>query len=381
MISKIWFIQFKGLLTKEFKQLLRDLILIIFMVYAFTGDIYFAGSGVTLQLKNAALKFIDRDQSFASRELKSKFREPFFKNLGDLDAKSVKDENFNHKEAMIYIEIPNDYQKNLYKNKSQDIQALIDSTHSIPGHLASMYANRIVLDYGITNSENFKNMPDSIKEFIPPIEDDYRTLFNPNQNDSWFMCVSQLLNVITVFAILLPGSALVREKEKGTIEQLLVSPVTPIQILLPKIIATTFFILIGICISWICIINPIFHVPTNGNFIWFLFYSVFYILAVTGIGLLAGTFCKNMSQVGMITILIVAPMIFLSGAWTPPEAMNSAMKLFMFISPLHYFIDITYNLMFKAANFTIIFGSFLKMLLIGVICIGSTVGRFRSQFN
>ena len=306
---------------------------------------------------------------------------PYFNNKGYIIPSHAKDVGLNHKESMIVLDIPFNFEKNILMQKPTSIQMQIDTSHSIPGHLASMYATRIIMDYGITHSPSSRIFPPSLQENLPPIEDDYRTLFNPNQNDSWFMSVSQLLNVITVFAILLPGSALVREKERGTIEQLLVSPISPIQILLPKILATTFFVLMGILISWVAIINPIFHVPTNGNFLPFLCVAIIYIFTVTGVGLLAATFCKNMSQIGMITILIVAPMIFLSGAWTPPEAMNSIMKLFMVISPLHYFIDIVYNQLFKGAGLDIIWPSLLKLLFIGFLCLIIASKRYRKQFN
>lgn len=381
MSVKTWFIQFKGLMLKEFKQFRRDYILMIFMIYAFTGDIYFAGTGVSLQLKNAAITIFDNDKSNMSRDLVSRFREPYFKNKGYIMPAQMKDVGLNHHDSMIQIDIPPNFEKDILKQKQTSVQMQIDTSHSTPGHLASMYATRIITEFGSAHSVAMANIAPSLKENLPPIEDDYRTLFNPNQDEGWFMSISQLLNIITVFAILLPGAALVREKERGTIEQLLVSPLSPLQILLPKVLVTTFFVLMGAFISWLVVINPIFNVPTSGKFIPFVLVTILYIFTITGLGLLAATFSKNMSQIGMITILLVAPMIFLSGAWTPPEAMNSIMKFFMTISPLHYFIDIAYNQLFKGAGLNIIWPSLVKLTLMGTVCLGLANYRFRKQFN
>jgi ABC-2 type transport system permease protein len=153
------------------------------------------------------------------------------------------------------------------------------------------------------------------------VQNDIRVWYNPNQEDSWFMGISEMLNIATVFAVLLPAAAMVREKERGTVEQLIVSPLSPFGILLPKVVSMTGVILCGVALSLFLVLIPVFAIPVKGSLLLFFALSGLYVFTTAGLGLFAATIARNLAQAGMLSILILAPMLFLSGAWTPPEAM------------------------------------------------------------
>lgn len=138
--------------------------------------------------------------------------------------------------------------------------------------------------------------------------------------------VFELLNIVTVFSILLPAAAMVREKERGTVEQLLVSPLSPFQIVFPKVLAMTLVIVLGSALALFGVLQLGFAVPVRGSAVLFLLLTALYVFTTAGLGLAAATLARNLAQVGMLSILILAPMIFLSGAWTPPEAMPAWLR-------------------------------------------------------
>ncbi len=376
----IWLLRLRVMTVKELLQLSRDFILIFFVVYAFTLDIYSAGAGVTLQLNKAAMVFHDNDRSFASRELIGRFQEPHFSNKGEISHPSEGVRLLDRDRAMIVLDIPPRFQECLLMGEPANVQFQVDATNSVLGFLAASYGERIVGEFGM--EAGLKRLGMSTGNVAAPmIKDDHRVWFNPNQNDAWFMSITELLNIITVFSILLPAAAMVREKERGTIEQLLVSPLTPFQIMVPKMLAMTLVILAGTAVSLFAVMEPLFHVPIKGSVLLFFGVTTLYILNTAGLGLFAATIARNLAQVGMLTVLIVAPMIFLSGAWTPPEAMAPWMRLFMYISPLHYYIDSCLGILLKGAGLEILWDSVLIMVLLGGAVFGVGMWRFRRQFE
>lgn len=186
--------------------------------------------------------------------------------------------------------------------------------------------------------------------------------------------------MITLFSLLLPAAAMVREKERGTIEQLLVSPLSPLQIMIPKIVAMVAVILGGTALGLFGILVPVFAVPVAGSLLLFFVLTTLYVSTLAGIGILIATMTRNMAQAGMMVILIIAPMMFLSGAWTPPEAMPTIMRLGMYVSPLYYYINASYGILMKGAGFSVLWPMFSGILLIAVLVSMTTIARFKKQF-
>ena len=376
----ISFRRIRVMTVKELLQLLRDTVLMGFIVYAFLGDVYLAGSGVKLQLTQAATVVNDADHSFASRDLIYRFQLPYFRLDGQVKNGREGVNLMDHGKAMVVIDIPPQFGESLLKGERTAVQMQVNTTNSIPGFLAATYATQIVAQYGLETS--LKRLGYAIDDPLtgPMILEQHRVWFNPNQNETWFVSILELSNIITVLAILLPGAAMVREKERGTVEQLLVSPLSPLEIMVPKVLAMSVMILVGTALSVFLILEPVFHVPIEGSL--FLFFAVtsLYVFTLAGFGLFAATIGRNLAEVGMLTILIVLPMIFLSGTWTPPEAMPKWLLIVTLLSPLHYYSDVGYGIFLKGAGLSILWDSVLCIVLLGGAVFGFGLWRFRRQF-
>lgn len=380
-LNQVWWRRLRAMTWKELLQLLRDPILLVFVVYAFTADIYNAASGVSFQLNHAALLLTDTDRSTASRELAARFMAPEFHWSGQASHAAIAQQALDNGQAMAVIDIPRGFGAALARGEATSLQMQIDASNSVQGFLAVVDATQIVSRFGLEHAAAGLGLSlEGGGLQAPLVNNSVRVWFNPNQNDAWFMGISELMNVVTLFSMLLPAAAMVREKERGTIEQLLVSPLSPMQIMLPKIVAMVLVILAGIALGLFGVLVPVFHIPVTGSLLLFFLVSLLYVSTLAGIGILIATLTRNMAQAGMMVILIIAPMIFLSGAWTPPEAMPLLMRWGMYISPLYYYINACYGILMKGSGLSIIWPLLSGIATIAVLVSIVTMVRFKRQF-
>ena len=377
----LWLRRLRVLTAKELLQLLRDMALMFVIVYAFTVDIYIAGSGVSLQLNKAGIAVIDSDHTFASRELIYRFRPPYFRLDGEVASSSTSLRLLDEGHIMASLDIPPNFQQHLMEGRQTAVQLQVDTSNAVLGTLAASYAGQIVGKYGLDMALDKAGLTAESLQALPQIEDRHRVWYNPNQNDAWFFTIAELMTVITVLAIVLPAAATVREKERGTIEQLVVSPLSPIQILLPKVLSMMLVILVGTAISLFLILDLVFDVPFKGSVPLFFCVTLLYVFSTAGLGLVAATLSRNLAQVGMLTIMILAPIILLSGVWTPPEAMLPGFRQAMYFSPLYYYIEMGYGILLKGAGLNILWDSLIGLTLLGSVIFSIGVWRFKRQFG
>lgn len=381
VLTAVWWRRLRVMTVKELLQLFRDVALMGFFVWAFTIDVYLAGSGISMQLVNAKLVVHDGDHSAASRELIHRFHQPYFIMSGEITDPADGMSLLDHGQALAMIDIPPRFQESLEKGEPTAVQMQVAATHSPQGLSAASYATRIVGEFGLDLSMRRMGHTTDGNLVLPIVRSEHRVWYNPNQDESWFMSISEVLTLTTIFAVLLPAAAMVREKERGTVEQLMVSPLTPFQIMFPKVIAMTLVILAGTAASLFGILHGMFNVPMEGSLVLYFAMTALYAFTTAGLGLFAGTLASNQAQVSMMTILVVAPMINLSGTWTPPEALPEWLRYLMLLSPLHYFIDISYGIQLKGVGLETLWGSVLAMVLLGGVLFGFGMWRFRKQFE
>jgi ABC-2 type transport system permease protein len=375
-----WWMRFAAMTAKELIQFGRDTLLICAIVYLFVFDTYMAGN-ISMQLNHAVVVAHDADHSAASRDLIYSFRSPYFKFGGEVKSGREGQWLLDQGQALVLLSIPPNFEHDIKKGKPVDVQVQVDASNTVLGTLASSYATQIIGRYGFDLALDRLGVTESSLQNVPMIRDEHRVWYNPNQKDAWFMPIVELLIVITIMGIMLPAAAAVREKERGTIEQLLVSPLTPIQILLPKVIAMTLVILLGTAVSLFFILHGVFGIPMKGSLILFFAVTALYSFTTAGLGLYIATLSRNLAQAALIAILVLMPMIFLSGAWTPPEAMPYGLRQAMYISPLYYFIEMGYGILLKGAGLDVLWDSLLSLSLLGMVIFGFGVWRFKRQFG
>ena len=372
----VWSRQVSVMVMKEFPQLVRDRAVFAYILYIFTLDILIV-AGQSLELHNARIIVNDADQSMVSRELVYRFRAPYF---------AVADANLHPDRALewldrgaatLFVDIPPDFSETLYRgDEAATVQMQVDTSIANVGYLAASYGSRIVAGLGgELASQRLANVGP-----IPQINNQRRIRFNPGINEAWFSMISELLAVITVACIFLPAVAMVREKERGTVEQLLVSPISPFQVMFAKVLAMMIVMLIGTAISFFVIMQP-FDVPSRGSLVLFFALTALYAFATAGIGMLAATFARNTGQLGMLLVLILFPTIMLSGLWVQLESMPSWLRQLMNLTPLRHFVDVAYGILLRGAGFEIMWDSVVKMTLIGMTLCTASLLRFRRQFG
>jgi ABC-2 type transport system permease protein len=360
-----------GLIRKEFAQIFRDRAVVAILIWAFTASIYTSGRGRAMEITNVATAVYDTSRSPASREFLSHLQPPYFKFVAYLNREEDITKWLDSGKASIVVIIPPDFQRKVSGAGQAHIQVISDGALAIPATIAVAYVAQISSTYSITILEQRASAVGLHLNNLPGVDERVRVKFNPNMLSAWFSSLLELMNMFTMVSLLLTAANLVREKEHGTLEQLLVSPARPIEIFLAKIIPTLVLVLGLSAFSFLLILKPVFHVPIRGSL--FLFYSVaaLYVFAMTSMGIAIAVVARNLSQAMMIMLLILQPMIFLSGAWNPPEAMSPWMRWLSLISPMRYFIDFGYGVILKGNGLSIVAWD-----IAGIVILGSALFTF-----
>ncbi|MFA5913515.1 MAG: ABC transporter permease [Burkholderiales bacterium] len=379
-LARIWLRQIAVLSLKEIRQLLRDRALFIYTVYIFTANIIIAAGGASNELRDSPVYVHDADRSVASRDLIYSFQPPRFRLAGEVESESAALRLLDRGEARMILDIPPDFAESLQRQRPAHVQALIDTSQANTGYLASSYAARIVARFSEQRVQRNIIRAGGDPRNLPTIRNDLRVWYNPDLNDKWFNTISELLTMVTVACILLPAAAMIREKERGTLEQLLVSPLTPLQIMLSKLLSMMLVMLCGTTVAVFGIMRPFYHVPFVGSVPLFYLLAALYAFTNAGLGLVAATFARNSAQVGLVVLLMVMPIVMLSGTWTPMESMPAWLRTLMYLSPLSHFIEVAYGILLRGAGIGVLWESVAAMAAIGIALFALGLARFRTQF-
>ncbi len=360
---------------KEFLQFFRDPVLVIFLTYAFSLSIVASATGVSTQLWNATTVYLDRDRTPSSRELIHAFREPYFRLDEELHSEREAIARLDRGEAMVVLDVPRGFQDTLRRRRPADVQMLVDASHSHVAFMSASYGERILRRF----SEDLA--PDPRTAAVPRVELQQRYWFNPNLEDEPFRALEQIARMTLLFSMLLPATAMARERERGTIEQLLVSPVTPVQIMLSKVLPMTCIILVATAVALLVIVRGALGIALHGNVLVYLVLSGVFAVNASGIGLLIATFGRNLVQVGFLSLLVMPPMNLFAGTITPIESMPVLLRPLMLISPLYHYLNISFGLLLEGASPHLLWDSILAMVLIGIAVFAIGAWRFRRQFT
>ena len=379
--ASTWTRQVVALTTKELKQLWRDRALFGFVVYVFTLNIVLAAGGASFELNRVPVIVNDADHTDAARDLTYRFQAPYFSLLGEIGDASQAMDMLDREQARVLIGIPHGFAETLREGtQPATVQLLVDASHANSGYLAAGYAAAIANGFGAEWSQRSLARAGIDPARLPRIESRIRMWHNADLNESWFHTIAELATMMTVICILLPAAALVREKERGTIEQLLVSPLSALQVMLAKVLAMEVVMLLGVAVAFFGIMQPIYHVPAKGSLPLLFALTSLYAFTNAGLGLAAATFARNSGQTGLLVLLIVMPIITLSGTWTPFESMPPWLRAAMTLSPLRHFVDIIYSILLRGAGLNVLWDSVLAMTALGAVLFAIGLVRFRRQF-
>jgi len=375
-----WLRQVGAMVVKEWRQLLRDRALFSFVVFIFTLDILIAYGAPELDLRNAALGVVDRDRSAAARDLIYRLRPPYFAVQALPEREAHLQHRLDRGELRGVLTIPHGFERDLVSGRPTQLQLVVDASDANLSYLLASYLDRIVATLSQEREERRIAMS-GLEDQRPEVNLQARMRFNPTLKEGWFTTISELIGMLTVASILLPAAALVREKERGTIEQLLVSPLTPLQIVLAKVMAMTAVTLLGTVVAVLGVMHGWLGVPFVGSVPLFFALVAVFAMTASGLGVAAATFARNSGQIGLVVLLLVMPIVLLSGSWNLVESMPPWLRAAINLSPLRHFVDIAYGVLLKGADASMVALPAAKMALLGTAFFVAGVWRFRRQFR
>lgn len=365
-----------SMVRKEFRQLLRDWPILFILGWAFSGAIYVAGHAVRIEVSDYPVVVYDLARSAASREIASRIRAPHFKVVGHVASDRELVRILDSGAASLAIVIPPDFERRVAEGEGR-FQVIADGTITQTSIMATSYIARIAAEMNLELFMAQLGLSEKDLKRLPQIDARQRVAFNPNIENAWFSSLLEMLNMITMISMLLTAAAMVREKVYGTLEQLMVSPLRPVEIFIAKIIPTVVVVVLLSLVALFGIVQGVFGTPIRGSLL--LFYSVMavYVFCVSSLGLLVAVFARNLAQAMMTLFLILMPMLFLSGAFTPPESMAPWMRHASLISPMRYFMDFGYQVLFKGNGLAYVWHDILGILVLGAAIFGLSLWGFR----
>lgn len=355
---------------KELRSLGADKVLLLLIVWAFSGAIYEAATGESMELHNAPVAVVDEDQSPLSQRLIDALYPPYFKAPERIALKDM-DPLMDKGRHSFVIVIPAHFQRDVVAGRKPEVQLNIDATIMSQSFIGSSYIEAIAL------GEINEFLTGKRETTAQPIRLATRVRFNPNLTGLWFGGVMEVINNVTMLTIVLVGAALIREREHGTIEHLLVMPLGPLEIMLAKIWANGLAVLLGATFALTVIVQKVLQVPIAGSVPLFLFAASLYLFSAASIGIFLGTLARSMPQFGLLTILAIIPLQLLSGGVTPRESMPQLIQDFMLLAPTTYFVRLAQAILYRGAGFSVVWTDLLSMLGVGAIFFGFALLRFR----
>jgi ABC-2 type transport system permease protein len=367
------FLNIYNLSIKELKTLFYDKVMVLLVIYSFSFAIYIGGTQTSTELRNASIAFVDSDKSTLSTRIIDSFMKPRFNTPVMISYNDV-NANLDSGYYTFIILIPANFEKDVLAGKSPDILANIDATRMTQAGIGSGYIQNIITQEVQTF---LKGTYDSTVN--PKIVSRYK--YNPNLTSMWFGSINEIINNIVMISILLSGAALVREREHGTIEHLMVMPLRAFEIMLSKILSTCLVVLVCVSFSLLVVIELILKIPLSGSVPLYLLCTFLVLFATTSMGVFMGTIVKNMPQLGMIFILAILPLMLLSGSITPYESMPMILQELMKLMPTSHFVDLSQAILFKGAGLSIIWEKMLIIFIIGVVFFVSTLALFKRSLD
>ena len=359
---------------KEFHSLLGDWTMLFLIVFMFTISVYADARAKPESLHRASIAVADEDRSQLSARIIDALRPPQFITPQHVELADI-DKSMDAGLHTFVLNIPPNFQRDVLAGRSPAVQHTDDATPQSQAQTGTGYIQNIVNDEIRAFMQRYRAAP------AQPVNLVTRAMFNPNLNQSWFAAVTAIINNITMLGILLTGAALIREREHGTIEHLLVMPVTPLEIMLSKVWSMGVVVLLASTFSLQFVVKGALGVVVPGSILLFAMATLLYLFAAASIGIYMGTLARNMPQFGLMTILVLLPLQILSGALTPRESMPEVVRWLMSLAPTTHFVSLGQGVLFRGAGIEVVWPEFLMVALIGAAFFGLALQRLRSTIG
>jgi ABC-2 type transport system permease protein len=360
--------------VKELHSLRRDLVLVFLILYTFTFAIYTVATGVKTEVRNAAIAVVDEDGSELSHRIRDALLPPYFKTPavftpGEIDAA------MDAGRYTFVVDIPPNFQADVLAGRTPSLQVNVDATAMTLAGNGALYIQSIInqeLANFASRSETRTSLPVSLT---------IRARFNPNLESSWFTAVMQIISNVTMLSLILSGASVIREREHGTIEHLLVMPLSPSEIMLAKVWANGLVIVAAVVVSLYAVVQGVLQVTIVGSIGLFALGTALFLFSMTALGITLSTVARSMPQFGLLSIPFFVVMNMLSGGVTPLEAMPKILQGVMQVAPSTHFTAFAQAVLYRGAGPDIVWPQLAAMAAIGSVLFGVALLRFRTTMS
>ena len=360
--------------VKELWSLLRDPTMLVLIVYVFTLSVYAAATAMPEILHKAPIAIVDEDQSQLSQRIVSAFYPPQF-NTPALIAAREMDAGMDAGHYTFVLNIPPDFQRDVLAGRAAEVQLNVDATRMSQAFSGNAYVQQIVLSEVSEFVQRYRGTA------APPVDLALRMRFNPALDKAWFGSLMEIINSVTMLSIILTGAALIREREHGTIEHLLVMPVTPTEIMLAKVWSMALVVLLAATTSLVLVVQGLLRVPIGGSLGLFLAGAALHLFATTSMGIFMATVARSMPQFGLLMVLTLIPLEMLSGGTTPRESMPALVQDLMLAAPTTHFVELGQAILYRGAGMDVVWPQFLALAGIGSVLFALSLARFRRTIS
>lgn len=360
--------------VKELWSLARDPSMVALIAFAFTASIYVAATAIPETLHKVPIAVVDEDDSALSGKVVAAFFPPQFKPPAVIPRTAI-DAGMDAGVHTFVLNIPPNFQRDVLAGKSPTVQLNVDATRMTQAFTGSAYVQEIVQGEVEEFSRRYRSRA------APPVELTLRSRFNPNLEQFWFGALMEIVNNVTMLSIILAGASLIREREHGTVEHLLVMPVTPTEIMLSKVWSMGLVVLVAAGLALTVVVRRVLGVPIEGSVALFLAGTALHLFAATSLGIFMATLARTMPQFGLLVVLTVLPLQMLSGGSTPRESMPPFVQVIMLAAPTTHYVALSQAILFRGAGLDVVWPNFLALAGVGTLYFAVALNRFRKTIG
>ncbi|PKU23082.1 ABC transporter permease [Telmatospirillum siberiense] len=348
--------------------------MLVLIAYVFSLGIYVAATVMPETLHNAPIAIVDEDASPLSARIAGAFYPPHFQ-VPAIISQAQLDPGLDKGTYTFVLDIPADFQRDLLSGRRPGVQLNVDANMISQAFTGSAYIQSMVGQEVATFLRHDRPSAEA------PVALALRARFNPSLTQAWFGAVMEIINNVTMLSIILTGAALIRERERGTIEHLLVMPVSPFEIMSAKIWSMGLVVLLAATCSLIFMARGVLGIPLAGSMPLFLAGAALDIFAATALGIFMGTVARSMQQFGIMVILVLIPLQVLSGGITARDSMPEIVQDIMMVAPTTHIIILAQAVFYRDAGFGVVWPQFLALAAIGGVFFGATLLYFRKAMK
>lgn len=385
IIQKIRASHLYALILKEAREIMRNPYLLFLILVPPTIQLLILGGALDPQVRHLSLATVDHSQTKQSRDFVDSLTasDVFPANTYLANEDKLLD-RLEKGDLNVGLVIPKNFSEEFNRKQAADVQVLVDGADAYTAGIARAYVLRAIHDF---HPEGMKQpqfqLPsavrtDKISDASQIINPKVEILYNPDQESSWYFIPGILGACLTLTGTLVAAATVLKERERGTMEQLLMTPAEAWEILLAKIIPLVTF-LMGDVLLAIFAAQIIFHMPFRGNLFLFLFASALYAFVGIGFGMLLGSICHSQRQAQLASFFINIPLILLSGTVVPLDTMPPVMQAISIVDPLRYYTLVARGVILKGATFSMLWQQVALLAVSAFLVLAISANRFRRQ--